>query len=229
LYAQFWEDGGMKRKPASSPTPLAKAIGKRLRTLRNAKRLRPEDLRWQIGLGPDTVRSQESGRREVSRAQALSYAKIYESTPQYILFGAQDDPYIPPGAESVFAPGGFVPVYGPAAGATPERVLFTNDHIVGQDPCPIDLHHVKGAFRMYVQGDSMSPRHEPGEKISVNPHQFPLQGQDCVLILEPDGNAIIKRYLGSTDKEYKLRQFNPAKDFTMKKSEVRAVYAVVKL
>jgi phage repressor protein C with HTH and peptisase S24 domain len=121
-----------------------------------------------------------------------------------------------------------VPVYGPVVGSSPECVLFTEEYVVGYEEKPHELKNIKDGFRMYVQGDSMAPRHEPGEKVSVNPHQFPSVNQDCVIVMEPDGNAIIKKYMGKADRIYKFRQLNPIQDIELDVAQVRAIYSVVR-
>lgn len=123
----------------------------------------------------------------------------------------------------------FVPVYGPAAAATPDKVFITEDFIVDRKPTPEELSHVRDGFVMYVAGESMYPRYKPGEMVSVHPYRPPSIGHDCVLVFEADGNAIVKEFAGESDdkREWKLRQYNPEKILKVKKSEVRAIYAVV--
>jgi phage repressor protein C with HTH and peptisase S24 domain len=122
----------------------------------------------------------------------------------------------------------YVPVYGPAAAATPDKVLITEDYIVDRKPTPEELAHVRDAFIMYVAGDSMFPRYKFGEMVSVHPYRPPSIGQDCVLVYT-DGNAIVKEFAGESDdrKEWKLRQYNPEKVLKVKKADAKAIYAVV--
>ncbi len=87
---------------------------------------------------------------------------------------------------------------------------------------------VKGAFAMQIAGDSMAPRHRPGERVYIHPYQVPSIGQDCIVVQEPDGNAILKQYMGETATECKFAQLNPANEFTIEKSKVRKIYAVVR-
>lgn len=121
-----------------------------------------------------------------------------------------------------------IPVYGPVAGARDGLILFTEEHIVSQEPRPDSLQHVRNGFRMHVSGDSMEPRHYHGELVSVNPNQFPILGQDCVIVQEPEGNALIKRYMGKDDKHFHFEQYNPPKKLKIKAADVRAIYSVVR-
>lgn len=120
-----------------------------------------------------------------------------------------------------------IPVYGQAGASSPERVFLTDENIIEWDDMPDSLIGVKGAFKIIVAGDSMEPRYMAGEKADVHPYKTLAVGKDCVIVDADDGNAIIKRYMGETATEYKLAQFNPAKNFTIKKSKVKNIYYVV--
>jgi hypothetical protein len=54
-------------------------------------------------------------------------------------------------------------------------------------------------------------------------------GVDCVFIQEqPDGTriALVKRLLRQTEKAWKVRQYEPRKDFDLPKSKWRIAYVV---
>lgn len=121
-----------------------------------------------------------------------------------------------------------IPMYGAVSASSPELVHFTEDYMIEEVPRHPSVQKVKGAFAMQVAGDSMSPRHFPGERVYIHPHQIPSIGQDCVVVQEPDGNAILKQFRGETSTEWKFSQINPAKEFNIKKSKVRKIFAVVR-
>jgi phage repressor protein C with HTH and peptisase S24 domain len=224
--------------------------GNRLQNLRKAKGYKTaEEAAKAYGWNAHTYKAHEDNARGIKPKVAAVYAKTYGTSPEYILFGSVRSE-TPPDGESdsknilrnqVVANHvtnmlqarnqnvtDSVPVYGPAAAASPDRILLTEDFIVGYEPRPDELAGIKGGFRMYVGGDSMEPRHFHGEKVSVHPHQFPSIGQDCVIVMAEDGNAIIKRFMGSTDTHYKVMQWNPQKNMAIKKTDVKAIYAVVR-
>lgn len=120
-----------------------------------------------------------------------------------------------------------VPVYGPAAASNPEVVLLTEDYILEYKPCPVELQMVKEAFLIVVSGDSMFPRYENGDIASVHKHKFPKPGQDCLIVMNDEGNALIKRYTGQTETTWKFSQFNPSKDFEIAKSKIREIHSIV--
>ena len=122
-----------------------------------------------------------------------------------------------------------VPVYGPASAASPELISITDEFIVDKISCPEELADVRDGFVMFIAGDSMYPRYKHGEMVSVHPRRPPYVGQDCVVVLEQDGNALVKEFAGETESrlEWKFKQYMPEKILKIKKAEVRAIYAVV--
>lgn len=81
---------------------------------------------------------------------------------------------------------------------------------------------VRNPFAFYVIGSSMSPAIEHGDQVVVNPTLPARAGGDCVFIHE-DGNgtmlALVKRLLKSTADHWRVRQFNPPKDFDLPKKK----------
>lgn len=107
-----------------------------------------------------------------------------------------------------------VPVLGTAAGAMLGQGAFqiTTD-VIDYVRRPAGLARARDAYALYVEGDSMSPRFEPGDLVFVHPHRKPLGG-DYVIVQEPDSEngeprAFIKRLVGVTPTLLKTEQFNP--------------------
>ncbi|HRI77382.1 MAG TPA: S24 family peptidase [Alphaproteobacteria bacterium] len=158
------------------------------------------------GTGPkeDIIYSQESLDKPYGMSGALYTGKAFKPEP------------------------GLIPVYGPAAAASDDSVMLTGEHIIGYEPCPPALSNVRGAFMMYIAGSSMEPRHYHGERVWVDPWTQPAIGQDCVVVLEEEGNAIVKRYMGREGTDFVLEQYNPPKKLKFKAKEIRAIYAVTR-
>lgn len=121
-----------------------------------------------------------------------------------------------------------VPMYGAVSASSPEIVHFTEEYMIEEVPRHPSVQKVKGAFAMLVAGDSMAPRHMKGEKVYIHPYQVPSIGQDCIVVKEPDGNAILKQFRGETKTDWKFSQLNPAKEFSISKANVRKIFAVVR-
>lgn len=79
---------------------------------------------------------------------------------------------------------------------------------------------VRNPFAFYVIGLSMSPAIEHGDQIVVNPTIPVRPGADCVFIHEQaDGTmlALVKRLLRNSPEHWRVRQFNPLKDYDLPK------------
>lgn len=106
-----------------------------------------------------------------------------------------------------------VPVYGTAAGSDYERGAFqlTSDAVdyVRRPPA---LATNKLAYALYVEGESMSPRFEPGDLIYVNPSRAVRAG-DYVVIEEMDSHedrrGYVKQYVKRAGDWHVVRQLNP--------------------
>src|SRR5579872_349389 len=81
---------------------------------------------------------------------------------------------------------------------------------------------VKNPFAFYVIGASMSPAIEHGDQVVVNPVVPVRPGADCVFIHE-DGSgtmlALVKRLLRQSTDVWRVRQFNPPRDFDLSKKK----------
>jgi len=77
-------------------------------------------------------------------------------------------------------------------------------------------------FAFYVIGTSMSPAIEHGDQVVVNPSLLPQAGKDHVFLqTQEDGTilALVKRLLKVGATSWRVRQFNPAKDFELPKTK----------
>lgn len=122
---------------------------------------------------------------------------------------------------------GRFPIYGAAQGGDGNLVMSFDpvDYVAVPGP----LANVKNAYGMYVVGDSMSPAFEPGDVALVHPHQ-PARGNDDVVLyraMHGQTHLIIKRLLRSTAENWTLRQFNPAMDFDVARSDWSGCHLIV--
>ena len=81
---------------------------------------------------------------------------------------------------------------------------------------------VRNPFAFYVIGNSMSPAIEHGDQVVIHPGMPPQPGKDHVFLQQqPDGTmlALVKRLVRSTTTAWKVRQFNPPRDFDLSKSK----------
>jgi SOS-response transcriptional repressor LexA len=80
---------------------------------------------------------------------------------------------------------------------------------------------VKSPFAFYMIGASMSPAIEHGDQVVVNPALPIRTGGDCVFIHDESGTlrALVKRLLRVTADHWRVRQYNPPKDFDLPKKK----------
>ncbi len=114
-----------------------------------------------------------------------------------------------------------IPVWASAEAGVEGAILLTAE--------PIDyirrserMLGVRNPFAFYVIGTSMSPAVEHGDQVVIHPAMPVQPGRDCVFIQEnADGQmlALVKRLLRSTADHWRVRQFNPPKDFDLPKKK----------
>ncbi len=108
--------------------------------------------------------------------------------------------------------------------------LIVTDRPVNWVARPSFLLRVRDGYGMIVTGDSMAPEHKSGSTALVNPHLPPRVGDSCVFRRHDDDgtvHAIIKELRGETSTAWKVRQHNPRRDFTLKKTEWQVCHKTV--
>lgn len=122
-----------------------------------------------------------------------------------------------------------LPVFGTAQGGVGGALIVTSDP-VDYVLRPAPLLRVRDGYGIIVTGDSMSPEHKSGSTALVNPHLPPRVGDTCIFRrhdLDGTVHCIIKELRGETEALWKVRQHNPKKDFTLKKSEWQVVHKTI--
>lgn len=127
-----------------------------------------------------------------------------------------------------------LPIFASARGGLIEDSMIITSEPIDHVKRPSPLATVRGAYGVYVIGDSMSPVYEQGDLILVNPHLPPRPGDDVILCSDDENGghyAIVKRLIKSTSDEWHLRQFNPpegeASEFTLYKDEWPTTHLVI--
>jgi len=126
-----------------------------------------------------------------------------------------------------------VPVLGHAeCGSDGAFVLNSGDPIdfVRRPPGQVNR---KGIYCIYAEGSSMEPVYEGGDLIYVDPHRPPRAGRDVVIQLrakEPGGEerCFLKRLVRRSGSKWRLKQFNPEREFVLDDKDVAAVHLVLK-
>lgn len=163
-----------------------KQIGKRLVLARERNNLSRADVSSHIEIGTTTLQQWELGNREASIEALEKIAKLYNVTPQYLIFGDEETPYI----EQLSANDeyDYVPVYDVQAsaghgmfseGATKplKHLAFRKDWLAYRG------FKIKDLAIIYAEGDSMEPTIPDGSTLVI----------DCSLNIPKDGKIYIIR------------------------------------
>ena len=171
----------------------------------------------------------EDSRRKLGAVVGLSADEMRKGIAQNPQKNITHSPQLIQGNHDMVSSIGhqLIPVYGPAGAGSSDRIYHSEGNIIGWEKMPDALKGVIGAFKVLIRGTSMEERYFDGEKAEIHPYKPCIPGRDCVIVLDEEGDMLIKRYLGETPTEYKLAQLNPKKTFTIKKSTVRAIYYVI--
>lgn len=166
--------------------------------------------------------------REYSRSNTGDIQSAIDSRSQssVVYEGGQNTPKMTPGPDLVG--NNDLPVFGTAQGG--QGALIVTDRAVDWVVRPAPLLRVRDGYGIIVTGDSMSPEHKPGSTALVNPHLPPRVGDTCVFRSHADDgtvHAVIKELRGETEAVWKVRQHNPKRDYTLKKTEWQVCHKTV--
>ncbi len=125
-------------------------------------------------------------------------------------------------------PPGLIPVLGNAAGAVAGAMTLGEPiDLVERPPA---LEHVPDAYAVFVTGDSMSPKHNPGDLCFVHPHKPPRAGDSVVVQTRGENGGVqgwIKILERQTSTGWTCRQINPAAEIKFAIGHVLHVHRVL--
>ena len=107
-----------------------------------------------------------------------------------------------------------------------EQQMFLADGPIGYTARPANLNGVRGAYAIYMVGDSMEPRYEQGWLLHVNPFKPPTRGRDVVVYKKSEA-VLIKQFVRWEGDALVLRQLNPAEELRVPRDEVMECHLVV--
>src|SRR5262249_8296584 len=134
----------------------------------------------------------------------------------------------PPSATTPASPSrgpDLIPIRSAARGGT-DQAMFLEDGPIGYTPRPANLGGVRAAYAIYMVGDSMEPRYEPGWLLHVNPFKPPVRGRD-VVVYKHGQAVLIKTFIGWEGDTLVLRQLNPPDTLRIPRDEVNECHLVV--
>ena len=201
-----------------------------------------------------TVRSHVNGTRDVSKRAAEIYSRALNVDPAWLIYGHAGAPSSNQGSAVLASHD----VEGPSnvrlsSSEAPDfRFLSKDVPVLGHAQCgsdgaftlnsegPIDFvrrppgqMNRKGIYCIYAEGSSMEPVYEAGDLVYVDPHRPPNAGRDVVIQMAargPDGEqrCFLKRLVRRSGNKWRLKQFNPEKEFVLDDKDVAAIHLVLK-
>jgi transcriptional regulator with XRE-family HTH domain len=201
-------------------------LGDTIRAAREAKGMTQVALADYFGISKSAVNQWESGKNIPDQRKIAALAERLELDPALLvrLAGIPAGGAAPSAVMSpIPSPPGRpdIPVWASAEAGSDGAMVLVNE--------PIDwirrserMQGVQKPFAFYVIGTSMSPAIEHGDQVVVNPSLLPAVGKDHVFLqTQEDGTilALVKRLLRVGATAWKVRQFNPPKDFDLPKAK----------
>jgi len=218
-----------------------------VKAMREARGLSLQALADLVGTTRQQVHKLESGERRLSIDWLLKLSAALGADPKDLLppeqapaFGGGDRSVsaVTPGGRAGMASSGarampvdqndprdMIPIRSAGRGGN-GQTMFLEDGPIGYTRRPSSLSDVRDGYAIYMVGDSMSPRYEPGWLLHVNPYKPPKAGRDVVVTLI-DNVVLVKTYRGYSDTDLLLEQMNPAEDIRLDRSMVRDVHLIV--
>ena len=211
------------------------------------------DLARHLQLAPSAVSRMLNGERQVKLLEAAQIASFLGVPPEEVMRHAgaeatEPRPVIPgrrgrpPGSRTRLlgtrpadAPPRMFPSAVPRGDTIPirsaartggEQEMFLGDGPIGYTPRPANLEGVRGAYAIYMTGDSMEPRYEQGWLLHVNPFKPPTRGRD-VVVYKKDGAVLIKGFVRWDGDDLVLQQLNPAQEVRVPRAEIAECHLVV--
>jgi phage repressor protein C with HTH and peptisase S24 domain len=185
------------------------------------------DLARHLRLAPSAVSRMLRGERQMKQLETVQIAGFLGVSPDEILRHAVDDavsatsgdhprrgrgrpPATPPTGAARAAD--LIPIRSAGRGGN-DQEMFLEDGPIGYTSRPANLGGVRAAYAIYMVGDSMEPRYEPGWLLHVNPFKPPIRGRDVVVYKQ--GDTLV------------LRQLNPPDTLRIPRADVREFHLVV--
>lgn len=122
------------------------------------------------------------------------------------------------------------PVYAAAQGGDGHQIVTFDAIDYVKRPAVVE--HVPDAYGLYIVGESMVPAFEPGDMALVNPRLPAARDKNAVFYHVPptsggDVEAIVKRLMSFSERDWHLRQWNPSRDFTEARADWPVCHRIV--
>jgi phage repressor protein C with HTH and peptisase S24 domain len=212
----------------------------RLKTIMELRGMNQRSTALSAGLSADAIRKILEGNTVSPRVENLSkIAKALKANLQWLSTGegeisSIDDvitPLKPLIRENTYPHiNATLPLLGVAISANIDE-FTVNIYPTRSVSCPQELHHVKEAYAIDIQGVSMKPRLFPGNYVCVNPELKPHKGDLVVVQYDENGThlGMVKEFVSDTTDQVVVKQYNPEKEITITKKQLHSIGCVVSI
>ena len=201
------------------------------------------DLARHLGLAPSAISRMLKGERQMKLLEAVQIAAFLGISQDEVLRHAGAEAAAPADATTAqrgrrgrpprafVSPAAIAPRAEPipirsAARGGGDQEMFLADGPIGYTARPANLGGVRGAYAIYMVGDSMEPRYEQGWLLHVNPFKPPTRGRD-VVVYKTGQAVLIKQFVRWDGDALVLRQLNPPEDLRIPRDGVLECHLVV--
>ena len=197
------------------------------------------DLARHLRLAPSAVSRMLKGERQMKLLEAVQVASFLGVTQDDVLrhAGAMVEaaprtepprrgrpPRSPP---AIPGPPRLEPIPIRSAGrGGADQEMFLADGPIGYTARPANLGGVRGAYAIYMLGDSMEPRYAQGWLLHVNPFKPPTRGRD-VVVYKTGQAVLIKQFVRWDGDTLVLHQLNPPEDLRVPRDAVLECHLIV--
>lgn len=200
---------------------LGKIIGANVARIRIERGLSQNALRKKVPCGLYTIQQIENGNTHLSRllpriAQVLQ-VKLEELNPSLKDADHQAEQIIP--REQLIGERD-LPLY--ATTEAGDGILVMSSGAVERVDRPSSLSRVKDAYGVIVTGDSMVPRVNDGDIVTVHPHKRPRHGDLCVFRSQMHGEfrSTLKEFVSATADCWIVLRYHPKrKEYQLSRAE----------
>jgi len=197
------------------------------------------DLARHLRLAPSAISRMLKGERQMKLLEAVQVAAFLGVSQDDVLRHAGANVDAPPRGEPArrgrpprpaTAPTGPpraepIPIRSAGRGGG-DQEMFLEDGPIGYTPRPANLGGVRGAYAIYMVGDSMEPRYQQGWLLHVNPFKPPTRGRD-VVVYKTGQAVLIKQFVRWDSDALVLRQLNPPEELRIPRDDIVECHLVV--
>ncbi len=197
------------------------------------------DLARRLRLAPSAVSRMLKGERQMKQLETVQIAGFLGVSPEEVLQHAVAERVSAAVSETPRAGRGrprlatgpapraadLIPIRSAGRGGS-DQAMFLEDGPIGYTARPANLSGVRAAYAIYMVGDSMEPRYEPGWLLHVNPFKPPIRGRD-VVVYKRGQAVLIKQFVGWEGETLILRQLNPPETLRIPRAEVLECHLIV--